>query len=310
MEIKRFDLKRDLTRLEDFLRAQYRENRNMTSWLPQRLNDVIFRLDIQHLERYGGKMSRDYIFLWIDHGEIVACTLPDGDAIYAAVQNGYEALFSELLTYAETHCIELFTPEADGSYTFLFVTNDSQTDRTAELLRRGYEKQEEQDYDNYACPLEDEIRIVLPEGYRVVYGEEIADEPLKGFVCEAGFHPEVETDGTYVERMEIYDARKKATLYPDSFECMVQAPDGDLCCYSFTYVDMPTRTAWIEPVSTRLRYRRMGIGTAMMHGVLQRCREKGVEKCYVNSYGWRRKFYNAAGFRTEDSIGLWTKTLR
>jgi hypothetical protein len=48
----------------------------------------------------------------------------------------------------------------------------------------------------------------------------------------------------------------------------------------------------------------------MMHGAILRCREKGVEKCYVNSFGWRRKFYNAAGFSTEDSIGFWHKILR
>lgn len=310
MQIKRFEMERDFDRLQAFIRDQYRENHNIASWPPQRLHDLIYRLDIQHLERYGGKKSRDYIFLWEEEGQIAACTLPDGDAIYAAVKNGYEQLFPEILTYAETHCIDLFTPNEDGSYTFLFITNDSRTDQVAELLRRGYEKQADMDYDNYACPMEDEITIELPAGFRVVYGEEIGDESLKAFVCEAGFHPEKETDGTYVERMEIYNSRKRSPLYPDSFECMVQAPDADLCCYSFVYVDMPTRTAWIEPVSTRLKYRRMGIGTAMMHGVLQRCREKGVEKCYVNSYGWRRKFYNAAGFRTEDSIGLWTKTLR
>lgn len=29
--------------------------------------------------------------------------------------------------------------------------------------------------------------------------------------------------------------------------------------------------------------------------------------CCVNSYDWRRKVYNAAGFETEDSIGFWYK---
>ena len=48
----------------------------------------------------------------------------------------------------------------------------------------------------------------------------------------------------------------------------------------------------------------------MMHGVILRCKEMGIEKCYVNSFGWRRKFYNAAGFETEDSIGFWHKTFR
>ena len=309
MEIKRFNFTRDLARLEEFLRDQYRENHNMASWLPERLNDVIFRIDLQHFVRYGCKLSRDYIFMWEDDGKIVACTLPDGDAIYAAIKNGYEYLFPELLTYAEENCIDLVDPDENGKRTFTFITNDSQTYRTDELARRGYVKGEEQDYDNYAYPQEDEIKIELPEGYRVVYGEEIEDQWMKSFVCSAGFNPTLEAPGAYIDRPDIYNCRKLSTLYPDSFECMVQAPDGDLCCYCFVYVGMATKTAWIEPVSTREKYRRMGIGTAMMHGVWQRCKEKGVEKCYVNSYSWRRKFYNAAGFRTEDCIGIWTKEL-
>ena len=75
-------------------------------------------------------------------------------------------------------------------------------------------------------------------------------------------------------------------------------------------MDTVTKTALIEPVSTREKYRRKGIGTALMHGAILKCREKGVEKCYVNSYDWRRKFYNAAGFITEDSIGFWHKLLK
>ena len=85
---------------------------------------------------------------------------------------------------------------------------------------------------------------------------------------------------------------------------------NDVCAYSFVYVDKQTNTALIEPVSTREKYQRKGIGKAMMQGVMRRCKELGIEKCYVNSFGWRRKFYNAAGFSTEDSIGFWYKTLR
>ena len=39
-------------------------------------------------------------------------------------------------------------------------------------------------------------------------------------------------------------------------------------------------------------------------------KELGVEKCYVNSYDWRKKFYNAAGFITEDSIGIYHKKIK
>lgn len=85
---------------------------------------------------------------------------------------------------------------------------------------------------------------------------------------------------------------------------------NDVCAYCFVYVDEQSKTALIEPVSTREKYQRKGIGTALMRGVILRCKEKGIEKCYVNSFGWRRKFYNAAGFETEDSIGFWHKIIR
>lgn len=67
-------------------------------------------------------------------------------------------------------------------------------------------------------------------------------------------------------------------------------------------------TSWLPQRLNDLIFR-IDVQHLQKHGVLLRCREKGIEKCYVNSYSWRRKFYNAAGFRTEDCIGLWTKTL-
>jgi N-acetylglutamate synthase-like GNAT family acetyltransferase len=86
--------------------------------------------------------------------------------------------------------------------------------------------------------------------------------------------------------------------------------NNDVCAYCFVYVDQLTKTALIEPVSTREKYQRKGIGTALMHGAILRCKEMGIEKCYVNSFGWRRKFYNTAGFTTEDTIGFWHKIIR
>ena len=50
MEIKKFDLEKDLNKLEDYLRCQYLENKNMTSWLPERLHDLIFRMDTQYTD--------------------------------------------------------------------------------------------------------------------------------------------------------------------------------------------------------------------------------------------------------------------
>ena len=62
MTIKKFDLDNDLEKLEDYLRNQYLENKDMTSWLPERLHDLIFRMDTQYSDALLPKSS-DYIYL-------------------------------------------------------------------------------------------------------------------------------------------------------------------------------------------------------------------------------------------------------
>lgn len=312
MKIRKFQLEKDLDNLEAYLRNQYLVNRNMTSWLPERLHDLIYRMDTQHTDR-GKKKSVDYIFLWEKDKEIVACILPDGDAIYMSIKNGYEYLFNDILEYSEKNCLPLFEIEKDGTIDFLVIANDSLTYRQDALIHSGYKKQAEEDYDNYVFPLEISVSVDLPKGLKLLYGDEYDDEENKWSACNLGFHPDLEAPD-YRNGMNPYNSRKNSSLYKDSFECLVidenSQERNNVCSYCFVYVDKVSKTAFIEPVSTREKYRHQGVGTAMMHGVMLRCRELGIEKCYVNSYDWRRQFYNAAGFVTEDSIGFWHKTLK
>ncbi|MBE6928068.1 MAG: GNAT family N-acetyltransferase [Ruminococcaceae bacterium] len=312
MQTRKFQLEKDLPKLESYLRELYLENHNMASWLPERLHDLIYRMGAQETDG-GRERSTDYIFLWEEDGKIVACILPDGDAVYISIQNSYEHLFEQILAYGEKNCLPLFEREEDGSVDFLVVSNDSLTYRRDILISLGYERQLEEDYDNYVHPLQTNISIDLPEGFRLLFGEEYEEEENKWSACNLGFHPSLESPD-YRNGMNPYHSRKNSSMYPDSFECIVVDENAcernAVCAYSFVYVDEKSKTAFIEPVSTREKYRHKGIGTAMMHGVIQRCREKGIEKCYVNSYDWRRKFYNAAGFITEDSIGFWRKKIR
>ena len=89
----------------------------------------------------------------------------------------------------------------------------------------------------------------------------------------------------------------------------IAAEKNNVCAYCFVYVDLRTKTAMIEPVSTREKYKHRGIGTAMMHGAIIRCKQLGVEKCYVDAFGWRKEFYISAGFFAENSSSFWYKTL-
>ena len=311
MEIKKFNLSTDLSKLEKYLRDQYLENKNMTSWLPERLHDLIFRMDTQYANA-GRLKSSDYIFIWEDNNEIVGCILPDGDAIYMSIKNGYENLYKSIVNYAEKNCKPLFKKEEDGSIDFLVIANDSLKYRKEYLESIGYVRQQEEDYDNYVYPQALNVTVDLPDGYKLVYGDEYSDEENKWSACNLGFHPDLENPN-YRNDMSAYNSRKVSSMYKDSFECLVideeSKEQNNVCSYCFVYVDQKSKTAFIEPVSTREKYRHKGIGTAMMHGAILKCKELGIEKCYVNSYDWRKKFYNRAGFTTEDTIGLYHKRI-
>ena len=311
MKIKRFNLETDLKKLENYLRNQYLENKNMTSWLPERLHDLIYRMDTQYTDE-GNPKSSDYIFIWEDNEEIVGCILPDGDAIYISIKKGYEDLYKSIVKYAEENCKPLFKKEEDGSIDFLVIANDSLSYKKDFLEQNGYIRQKEEDYDNFVYPQQIDVSIDLPKGYKLVYGDEYTNEENKWSACNLGFHPDLE-DPNYINDMGAYNSRKKSSMYKDSFECLVidknAEEQNDVCSYCFVYVDKDSKTAFVEPVSTREKYRHKGIGTAMMHGVMLKCKQLGVEKCYVNSYDWRRKFYNASGFTTEDTIGFYHKKI-
>lgn len=312
MQIRKFQLEKDLRILETYLRNQYLTNKNMSSWLPERLHDLIYRMGAQEADG-GRERSVDYIFLWEENEELVACILPDGENIYISIKHGFESLYDSILAYSEKNCLPLFHKADDGSMKFWVAANDSLTYMQEILVDTGYARYAEEDYDNFVYPLETCVSVELSEGFELLYGEEYDDEQNKWSACSLGFHPDLEAPD-YRVSMNPYDSRKNSSMYGDSFECIVVDRNAqernDVCAYCFVYVDTQSSTALVEPVSTREKYQHKGIGKAMMHAVMLRCKEKGIEKCYVNSFGWRRAFYHAAGFSTEDSIGFWYKTIR
>ena len=311
MRIVHFQPDRDLYRLESYLRERYFEYRDAGSWLPERLHDLVYRVGSQEGDE-GRPKSAGFIFFWEDNAEIVACVLPDGENVYVSIRDGYEQLLESMIVFSEQHCRPLFPAREDGSVKFWFAVSDSFPYMRRTLSELGYGEYPEKEYTVCVCPQTADMAAPLPEGFRLRYGDEYPDEEKKWSALRMGFHPEYEGPG-YRASMRPYTERKRSGLYADSFECLVTEDraegDNDICACCFVYVDRRTRTALIEPVSTRERYRHRGIGTAMVRGAVERCREKGVEKCFVDAFGERKDFYLSAGFFTEDSISFFHKIL-
>lgn len=311
MKIKKYN-NEDYDRIIEFLRDNYRENKNMVSWLPQRFDDLIYRIDVLYHDERGKERSSDYIFIFEDDdSNIIGVILPDGDSFNTCIKNGYEYIFSSMLDVGEKELRPLFEKEADGTINFLVVSHDSLKYQQEELLKRGYTRDEKGDFDNVINPLETNYKIVLPEGFKQTFGDDFSDG-AKLTACHYGFHPEFDNGNLNVRETEgtlSYQGRKESQFYKDSFESLIVTDDGDICSYCFCYIDKVTSTAFFEPVSTREKYRHKGFAVQMLHGAINRLKEMGIENAYINSYDWRVKVYNSAGFKTEDTIGCWYKKI-
>lgn len=312
MKIKKFNKKEDYARVSKFLADCYKENKNMVCWLPERFDDLIFRIDVLYRDERGGEASSDYIYVFEDNDGIVGVILPDGDSFNSCIKNGYENIFSDMLDLSEKQLLPLFNKNENGEIDFLVISHNSLEYQTDELIKRGYTKDDAEDYDNVQHPMETNYKITLPEGFKQVYGEEL-DEHQKAKACHYGFHP-VDDDGIltgdFREGILSYKGRKNSKFYKDSFESLIVTEDGDICTYCFCYVNKDIGTAFIEPVCTREKYRGKGLCKQMLYGVINRLKEMNIENAYINSYDWRKKVYNSSGFETEDSIGFWHKKIR
>lgn len=312
MKIKRFNKNEDYNRVIEFLTEQYRINKNMVCWLPQRFDDLIYRIDVLYHDERGRERNADYTYIFEDDNDkILGIIVPDGDSFNTCIRNGYESIFTKMLDLGEKELKPLFEKNEDGTINFLVVSHDSLKYQTDELKTRGYVRDTAGDFDNVQHPLETNYIIELPEGYKQIYGEGLEDG-IKYTACHYGFHPTDDNGDLTTAPREgslSYQGRKNSQFYKDSFESMIVTDDGDICSYCFCYVDKNTSTAFVEPVSTREKYRHKGFAKQMLYGVINRLKEMKIENAYINSYDWRVKVYNSAGFETEDSIGFWYKKI-
>ncbi|MBR2672136.1 MAG: GNAT family N-acetyltransferase [Oscillospiraceae bacterium] len=311
MKIRKFEKEKDLEELEKYLREQYSENRTPVTWIPERLHDLIYRVSAQETDD-GREISAENIYLWGEYGVIEGCILPDGENIYFSVKKGYETLFPLMVAFSEKHCQKMFGRASDGSVKFWIASCNSLDYQTDVLKKAGYTRISDEECWNCIDPQEMTSPILLPRGYRLMYEDDCSDEEKKWSALRLSFHPEWEA-ADYRAPMGPYNMRKESSMYEDSFECLI-ADDysderNDICSYCFVYVDTPTATAMIEPVGTREKYMHKGLGMALLRAAVLRCREAGIRKCYVDSFGWRREFYRKAGFKCEESFGFWYKVI-
>ena len=294
---RRYNPQNDYNRIIAFLREMYAVNQNQNCWLPQRWEDMEYRIRTLYLER-GEPDWHESINVWEDDGKIVGiCHGEDNKTTFTQIRNGYEYLFSEMLDWAE------------GKKDMEIMALKSANYKNEELANRNYKKAEIGCYHNYQL-LDKEFVPLLPDEYEIIFGDEIADKTAIARVCHFGFHPESEGNNDEADKAigKSFATREKAPMFDNRYEVMTRLKNGELTSYLYGWVDKETKTAMVEPVSTRLPHRHKGLGKAMLVALMKRLKEDGIKVCMVESYDDnRRNFYNSAGFITRDVDFGWKK---
>ncbi|WP_194909145.1 GNAT family N-acetyltransferase [Catenulispora rubra] len=141
--------------------------------------------------------------------------------------------------------------------------------------------------------LDDAAKPMLPEGYRFRTAAEVPAEAVAQAHLDA-WHP-----STY--SVEAYHGVRTTAGYREDLHFLVEAPDGTMAASTIVWLDEVNRTAEFEPVGTHPRYRRRGLGRALLLHGMGAARDAGAGQMTVACLGApgnaALRLYEGLGFR-------------
>lgn len=290
---RNYQKEQDYDKVLSFLRREYKADPHYPGWKAQRFEDMEYRLNTMYI-CMGSEPWHSCVHLWEEDGAIVGlCVGERKGENFLYVKRGYKFLYPQMVEWTKNN---MFVEE-HGRKEHTFWVCDAQREQI-DILQSQQFKRSDCDVHLMEHTMTEIQEPTLPEGFRYIV--------LKTNISHWGFNPDQEG----VENTACTEANKnraRAPMFDEQFEVMIQDPNGELCSYACLWVDNDTRSAFVEPVSTRGKYRKCGLGKAMLLAVLRRCKENGVTRAYVEPYDvWREKFYASAGFKTYGKMGIWT----
>ena len=100
---------------------------------------------------------------------------------------------------------------------------------------------------------------------------------------------------------------RSAPNWKPELNIITVAPDGDYASYCGMWYLPEKKTAIVEPVATDPKYRRMGLGKAVVLEGIRRCAERGAKVAIVGS---QQQFYLNIGFNKWFAFKQWKKNYK
>ncbi|HOL91138.1 MAG TPA: GNAT family N-acetyltransferase [Clostridiales bacterium] len=298
----------DFIRIRDFLKYTLYENPSRKNWLIDRWNFGRYFSQTMH-----GTFDTwpETVGIWEDeNNEIIAVVNSEGEVINRKAGSAFFQLgnrdftddfLSELIDYAESR-LALTTEE--GTYVNVFVDEDAFSIRKL-LKEKDYTLLEWKDpmscMDISGC-----LKEELPEGFRIADANEVSD-CQKGFAHGRafGYYINDAPDDDAAERC--FQALRNAPDYLPELDLSILDRNGEVASFAGVWYDDLNRIGILEPVGTIPKYRRMGLGKAVVYEGINRVLKMGANRIFVGS---DQQFYISIGFRAIYYKQIWQKKLR
>lgn len=292
----------DFARIRNFLVDTYRSVGPNGNWMIDRWNFCRYFAHAMHgtFDQWPATVG-----LWHDENEqIVAVVLSEGE-------NGGEAFFQlgeagvsptdleEMLDYAEEH----LSCEKDHCKALEVRVSKACAGLQQPLAERGY-GQTGRSEPTAALPLDRGQTVSVPSGMRLQDGRRLGDYQ-KAFAHGRafGYYQGERPDDGDSERA--FALLRQAPDYREEMDLAIVDAHGDIASFATAWYDAANRIGILEPVGTIPKYRRMGLGRAVIAEACNRIRAQGGRIMYVGS---DQPFYLALGFAVQWQNEIWQKT--
>lgn len=288
--LKNYRLLSDFERVNEFLRrnyTRYQKNGNIQQpfWEYAHTHPA-FNHKLTH--RFG---------IWEEDGEIVAVAGYEMDLGQCLLMTriGYEYMKPSLIDYAEKELYEVINKKKKIEFRWIF---DYETDLKEALQKKGYKKECSEPvtvfkYENGF------LERKLPDGFSIISLEEENDFRKINDVLWKGFDHGDEPD----DDIDCRRLMQSAPHFRKDLTTIIKAPNGEYACFAGMWLDGINDYAYLEPLATDPRYRRMGLATIALTEAMKKTVKFGATHCF----GGSREFYHCIGFETVCHHEAWSK---
>ncbi len=285
---RRYKMLTDFERVHRFLTDTYDKETLNSYLLPQYFEYAHVHSNFQHSMTHRNG-------LWEDDGDLVgiACFEMNLGECHLHTKKGYEFLLGDMLTWAEK---ELVLIQDEKAKLKVWIT-DKETNKQELLRRNGYTllRTERVNVFPYEKPF---VERTLPDGFTLINGEDV--DYMKLHACFwKGFNHGDNPDDDIDCRIHSFNA-PRCDL---SLVTIAVAPDGEYACALGMWVDYQNKYAYLEPLATIPKYRRMGLATVCLTEAMKKTKALGAEYCF----GGGREFYMCIEFETVCKREFWGK---